>query len=29
VTAELLAEVRGAMPVDFTKRQPFFRSASE
>jgi len=29
VTAELLAEVRGAMPVDFTKRQPFFRSAGE
>jgi hypothetical protein len=24
VTAALLAEVRGAMPVDFSKRLPFF-----
>jgi len=24
VTAELLAEVRSAMPVDFSKRLPFF-----
>ncbi len=24
VTPELLAEVRGAMPIDFSKRKPFF-----
>jgi hypothetical protein len=24
VTPELLAEVRSAMPIDFSKRQPFF-----
>jgi hypothetical protein len=24
VTPELLAEVRGAMPIDFSKRRPFF-----
>jgi hypothetical protein len=24
VTVELLAEVRNAMPVDFSKRKPFF-----
>jgi hypothetical protein len=24
VTAELMAEVRRAMPIDFSKRKPFF-----
>ena len=24
VTPELLAEVRSAMPIDFSKKQPFF-----
>jgi len=24
VTVELLAEVRSAMPIDFSKRRPFF-----
>jgi hypothetical protein len=24
VTPELLAEVRGALPIDFSKRKPFF-----
>jgi hypothetical protein len=27
VTAELLSEVRSAMPVDFSKRRPFFTEA--
>ena len=29
VTPELLAEVRRAMPIDFSKRRPFFLSESE
>ncbi len=29
VTAELLAEVRRAMPIDFSKRQPFFVADAE
>jgi hypothetical protein len=29
VTPELLSEIRGAMPIDFSKRKPFFVSEAD
>jgi hypothetical protein len=29
ITPELLGEIRGAMPIDFSKRQPFFVTDAE